>query len=422
MSKRKTHVIESVEQLQTSCSLPATFLRVIEVIDDENSDRFALARTVETDPTVAEAVLKAANSPLYLTLNDHIDAASPSVTNLPVAVLKIGFGGVRNIALTQGICALVAGGNSLSIDLVTHLLVVAEIARVLGRRFSRGMAEEAYFVGLVHDFGKLVLLRTLPEEYQRIAAHCREQNVSALEAEEELLAPVQPLLRDHIQAGSAILRAHGLPASLVEAVKHHHDNPRLHIQGPNTWDLTGVVIGANQLAYQIGYADGLHKPRPERMSDLRLVNLLSRDALALNELARAAVDRAHEALAMARLAMTPRELRQIGEWGDGNRTGSPSPGPHLTTPIYAACMTVIDLLTRRARVAACDIRTGAGLTPEALGALLERLVGEGYLEVAPGGGCSPAYRATGKLRDGDAQEVLASVADFRFSDGQRDSA
>ena len=396
-----------VSALKNACSLPGTLLRILETLDDEQSTRHSVARVVGGDPDLTERVLSAANSPLYLTYNDRIDDAPPAVSNLPTAILKIGFAGIRNIAFSQGLCTLARGGHELGVQIVVHLLVVADLARAIGSMRTRSLGEDAYFCGLVHDIGKLALLRTLPLEYLRVSASCRARRCHALQAEDALLAPAQPFLVNHIRTGVELLKAHGIPALAIGAVAGHHDDPVLRAEAGGAWDLAWILAIANQLAYQFGYSDGLSEINSAYLSTHQLITILEIDCAQLDQLVQETIGRVNAAVAAARLPVKPRVLRRIREMEIGEQR--PAETVQAADETYGAGLTLIDLARTRTSVSFNDFKAQSGLGNQDLTKYLEVLTEWGYLRSVPSRGRRVTYSATTRLHRERPHDILRKL-------------
>ncbi len=288
--------IRDISEVQAACSLPGPLFRVLSALRDERGTKFTIARAVEQDPDLAERVLKAANSPVYLTYDDHIGEHGAGITNLPTAVLRIGLYAVRNLAYTQGVCELGGDCGEIGQRIIAHVLVVAEISWSLGSRVSRPYAEDAYLAGLLHDFGKIVLLKTLPEDYAAIVTWCRQRGQTACESEEECFRTTQPYLLHHVKTGVELMRAHSLPEEVLFTVAHHHDEQILEHHGCDPRQLTATVILADLVAHALGLGDGFSTP-PASYRDLdQLARLAGMPVDQLQKLAQEAVVRAGDAI------------------------------------------------------------------------------------------------------------------------------
>ncbi|MCK4303566.1 MAG: HDOD domain-containing protein, partial [Candidatus Eisenbacteria sp.] len=299
----------------------------------------------------------------------------------------------------------------LGVSIVVHLLVVAEVARALGLRQSRSLGEDAYFAGLMHDFGKLALLRTLPLDYLRIAARCESHRIPALRAEEDLLAPSQPLLRNHVQTGAELLRAHGLPEELAVAIERHHDDPALHARDGAAWEVPCIVIIANQLAYFLGYSDGLREDNPAHVSPLDLMGLLGLEQDAFQGIVQEGMSRANDGIVAARLPLKPALMERIKEMGMGavEPSSDREEDEEMTDDAYGICMTMIDLARSRPRIGFFDFKAHTGLETTTLLSYLDRFTENGYLKTVQADSSRVGYEATRKLHTERPHDILRNV-------------
>lgn len=402
--------IKDVSEVQAACSLPGPLFRVLAALRDERGSKFTIARAVEQDPDLAERVLKAANSPIYLTYEDHIGGQGAGITNLPTAVLRIGLYAVRNLAYTQGVCQLGGDCGELGQRIIAHLLVVAEISWSLGSRVSRPYAEDAYLAGLLHDFGKVVLLKTLPEEYASIATWCRQHGQAAREAEEECFHISQPYLLHHVKTGVELMRAHCLPEEILFTVEHHHDAQILEHHGRDPRHLTATVILADLLAHALGLGDGFGTP-PAAYRDLdQLALLAGSPADELKKLAQAALVRAGDAIG----AMpTGGELSAGVEHVRVSTAPTADPIvdlPQPASPDYRAYEKLIGFARAVSRFSLPDAQVHTGLPSAVLEDLIGRLEDKGYLKRDRRHTYHRVYRALPTLQRSSIQEVLSVLA------------
>jgi len=406
--------VQQVAEITKACSFPRALLHVLEATSDERVDQHRLARAVEADPDLAKRVLSVARGPLYLTYNDRSDQGGLAICNLPNAILKIGFAGVRNIAFTQSICVLAREGHELSGAIAAHSLVVAEIARALGRAKHVAIGEDAYLCGLLHDYGKLALLRALGTEYLHVATWCRRERLAAIAAERDIIAPGQRHLRDHAHCGAEILRLQGLPDGVVACARRHHEDMRMHVDGWDSWSMTGIVIVADRLAYLAGYNDGLAGHRPEARETEELAALLARPLEEMDALIEAAVARSRETMAGARITADTRVVSRIGELYRRAPLAVRTL-PDLPQPLndeYRACLALIEFAREQARFTAAEAGASLTLDETAARRLLARFLERGYLaRVSGDGGLLPesGLEPTAALLGETTETVLTSL-------------
>jgi putative nucleotidyltransferase with HDIG domain len=98
---------------------------------------------------------------------------------------------------------------------------------------------------LVHDIGKLLMVRAVKAEPAAVLAMCQTEGITWVEAERRLFG------FDHAEAGAALARTWSFPEPLVDAIEHHHDSP---IVAPTIF--TDSVVVANLVAKSIGVGLG----------------------------------------------------------------------------------------------------------------------------------------------------------------------
>lgn len=172
----------------------------------ENVGSKEVARLVETDPAVAATLLKWANSAAFGGLTP--------VTDLPLAIARLGF---REV--TSAVTAIAHNGHFQSDDpakaeileaLWGHAVAVALAARHMAR-LTGGQPEISFVAGLLHDTGKLLVLRAVDH------IQSREDSEITPAALDELMDVL------HTELGHKVLTAWRVPEPVCDAALHHHD-------------------------------------------------------------------------------------------------------------------------------------------------------------------------------------------------------
>jgi putative nucleotidyltransferase with HDIG domain len=120
--------------------------------------------------------------------------------------------------------------------LVDHSIGTAYMARLLAHEVDVD-AEQAYLYGLMHDFGKLVILK--------LAADFGRRTGSPVPADEL----DEALLRHHAGVGAFALRRWSLPDGLDEPVMCHHNYPAAQVAPREAM----VAYLANRLSHRYGF-------------------------------------------------------------------------------------------------------------------------------------------------------------------------
>jgi putative nucleotidyltransferase with HDIG domain len=147
--------------------------------------------------------------------------------------------------------------------IVDHALGTAYTARLLAEHVRRVNVEEAFLGGLLHDIGKLVILKR--------AYECRHERGLPIDD-----ADVETALADHHPAaGALVLHEWRLPSSLEEPLLFHHAYERAVAHRRET----AVVYLANRLSHRYGF--GCDRDEADLLAD-PVCAMLGFDAEALD--------------------------------------------------------------------------------------------------------------------------------------------
>lgn len=219
--------------------LPNLVNRLMELLkNQESTSSRKVAELVGTDPAVAATLLKWANSAAFGGLNP--------VSDLSLAIARLGFKQV-----TSAVTTLAHSGHFRSDDPVkAHFLeslwghaVTTAMASKHIAGLTGGEPEPSFVAGLLHDTGKLLVLR---------AADYLEGRDDA-----EITRPVLDELMTvlHTELGHRTLASWSVPDPICHAALHHHDED-IDPDHP----LAVRVQAADAIACKMGF----HlKPEPE---------------------------------------------------------------------------------------------------------------------------------------------------------------
>ena len=213
----QSHFIrQRVEQITELPPMPEMARRLFELRANPDVDANALVKVVECDPSLTAQVLRYANSP-YFGYRGKVDS-------LQVAIVRVlGFDMVMNLAM--GLALLdsfkVPRQGPLGLDAFwQHSVFSANLMQMLCRAMPREQqlrASTCYLIGLLHDFGYLVLGQFFREEFLGLS----DQLVDADE-QDRINIERAYLGLDHGQLGYWLLKAWGLPDEIVVATREHH--------------------------------------------------------------------------------------------------------------------------------------------------------------------------------------------------------
>lgn len=237
-------------------TLPYTFLRAMELSRDvENINIEDVVNVVQNDLGAVTRILRVVNS-AYHGIRSEINSIRKAVVVLgPEAVLGI----VMSMSLIDLRSSLDGVTTVPFLNLVRHSIATGFIARHLIDRSAisrtqqidrQEVLNEAFTTGLLHDFGKIVLLHNFPEK----AAKWYEEVILIEKSDEDILAQERQVFGfSHAETGGYLMHALNFPPAISTIVERHHDLNAPAELTPYIRALLHIVIMSNRLANALGY-------------------------------------------------------------------------------------------------------------------------------------------------------------------------
>jgi putative nucleotidyltransferase with HDIG domain len=195
---------------------PAVAVRVHELLGRKESGLAEVAHVVGADAALAASILRCANSAMF--------RRGPVVTELMQAVTRVGAQEVLRLLLASALAAhahvlgpLAPIRRLIWIEGLAGAAICQELARLRGLR-----AEEAFVIGLLHDFGKLVAsvaVELLLESHIVRSAYPVDVWAGVLE-------------RHHVVVGLELAERWNLPPMIRESIGAHHGRPASRLADP----------------------------------------------------------------------------------------------------------------------------------------------------------------------------------------------
>ncbi len=213
-------------ELRFPTSMEVT-MRVLEALDDPDMDLGRMSSMVSAEPLLAARTVALANSAWY-------NPGGRLVTDVPKALVRIGFGKLRALAMAVAAEQLIhrdvlSPFQPLIRRLWAHCVDVAATAFVLARRCTKLDRDAAFFAGMVHDIGQFFLLARVWEYPEMLSDE----------------SPLSDLVRVwHASIGRAVLSAMSMPQELVDAV----DDPEIYGGEWPPQSIPDLVFIANLMA------------------------------------------------------------------------------------------------------------------------------------------------------------------------------
>ncbi len=212
------NLLEHIKSLPT---LPVIFHHIISSLENQETSAETLKEIIIKDQTISSKVLMMANSAWY--------SLTKPVEDIKKAVVLLGFGTIRNIALSTSLMSGFSNVQSPVFDrneFWVHSIAVAELCKYTSEFIKQKNPDKVYTAGLLHDIGRLVLYVINKLEYERVILNSVKKSTIICDAEKELLGI------DHARAGYLTGKHWNFPETLLFSILHHHDMRSLDYPGP----------------------------------------------------------------------------------------------------------------------------------------------------------------------------------------------
>jgi HD-like signal output (HDOD) protein len=223
-------------RLRTVPTLPKVMERVVSALEDPDVDFERVADLIEIDQALTSQILRLANSAFYSTAQGAVSRVSQALVVLGAVVsrsvlLSTTVLDIRRVKLT---------------GFWEHSLGCAVAAGALSKTLGRGQPEEVAAAGLLHDLGKVILYKEMPDAFDTVAERATDEKRSFRDTERAILGV------DHGEIASWLVEKWRFPSCLAEPIAFHHQPARAMVAK----DETAIVHVANALVRGIGYGSG----------------------------------------------------------------------------------------------------------------------------------------------------------------------
>src|SRR5688500_5868642 len=203
--------------------LPAMASHVVDLALDPEVSATRITAVVSKDPVLATRVIQLANS--------AFSAPATEITSIGEAVVRMGTGPVRNVVTAACLSSLAADPRIYGRhgrDHIDHSIGTAYLAWLIADRAGEP-PDEAFLYGLLHDIGKLVILKL-----------ARQSDTYGVQTptDEDLARVIGEM---HSAIGGYVLEQWGMPRRLHDPIVWHHDPDGAQTRG----DAAAVAYVAN---------------------------------------------------------------------------------------------------------------------------------------------------------------------------------
>jgi putative nucleotidyltransferase with HDIG domain len=192
-------------------SLPSIVTQTLDALKNPNVSYSYVAGIIGKDPALSAKLLKLVNSALY-GFPEPIDTITRAVT-------VVGANRLASLALGVSLIHVFGSIPREILDMRSfwaHSLACGVLARLLAASAGHPNEERCFVAGLLHDIGRLVMLKTHPEHVAQAMAMARREEKPLFGVERGLWS------FDHAMLGGRLLASWKFPSSLERAVSEHH--------------------------------------------------------------------------------------------------------------------------------------------------------------------------------------------------------
>jgi putative nucleotidyltransferase with HDIG domain len=234
VGNRKRDLASLLDEDVALVSLPHIFTEINRVISDPRSSAVHVADVISKDPNLTARLLRIVNSAFY-GFPSKIDTISRAVTILGSRQLS-------TLALGTSVLEIFKDIPATLVDMKSfweHSVACGIAARMIASYKNIVNTERLFVAGLLHDIGRLITYRYLPEQGREMLLYAQQNDCLLRSAELKVLG------FDHSQIGTMLMQKWKLPVILEQAVGYHHQ-PMLsqYIQEASIVHVADILINA----------------------------------------------------------------------------------------------------------------------------------------------------------------------------------
>jgi HD-like signal output (HDOD) protein len=238
MVKKPEDLLKGLVQVS---SLPVVYTKINEAVNSPQSSMKDISDIISDDPGLTSRLLQLVNSAFY-SFPSRIETVSR-------ALFIVGTQQLRDLALATSIMSLFRGIPGELVNMESfwkHSVACGLAAKILATYRRCEMNVERFFAaGIVHDIGRLIIYKKMPETAREMIVRCKENRELLYLVEKEVIG------FDHSDLGRVLVQYWNLPPSLEEVVAYHH-SPRQARRYPIE---TAVVHIADIIAHAMQFGN-----------------------------------------------------------------------------------------------------------------------------------------------------------------------
>jgi HD-like signal output (HDOD) protein len=248
---RLDELVRSISDVGTLPHVARKATQLASATSDANAQE--LAEVISNDAALSAKILKTVNSAFF--------GLRRKETNVRGAVVKLGFRKVHQLVMSLSVIR--SFGEERTVDVYSrsglrdHCMAVGVFSRILctrvHRRTQRALAEDAFFAGLLHDFGILLEDQNVPNRFAELPSMASALRTGLYQVERSTLGFTHPEL------GAAVAKRWAFPRVFQAAIAEHHNVKGFldHVTEDAGCLMAALIYLSEGLAAvkKVGYAD-----------------------------------------------------------------------------------------------------------------------------------------------------------------------
>ena len=207
-----------IKEIQDNISINIPFSseisrQVLKKIQDRSSNVNELVEIIRYDPPLTARILRK--------VNKTYNRALSKICSLERAVVALGFETLREIVSTMPVSnyfTMAEKHNDMDIiGLWLHSVGTAKASLIIAEKVGYEQLDVVYTVALLHDFGKFVLISSIPRNYSNVINYSKINNCQIIHSEHTFLN------LDHTMIGKILCDIWELPEKIKEVMLYYHD-------------------------------------------------------------------------------------------------------------------------------------------------------------------------------------------------------
>jgi putative nucleotidyltransferase with HDIG domain len=188
-------------------TLPHVLLPLLDACQDENVSFEQLARVIRRDPALCVKIISACGGDCT------------TADNLEQSLARLGINTIKSIAITSAVRQFFSRSNQERLAFLKqhwyHSIFCGCIAEQLAQYINYKPLDEAWFAGLLHDSGQLIMETAYPDKYTAAFAQLGEDEYFHEMENDEFNFT-------HYHVGANLFRKHDCNPFLADAIMYHH--------------------------------------------------------------------------------------------------------------------------------------------------------------------------------------------------------